>query len=359
MVTLPDTESTQSPKMQPADKRKHDTAGLLHLSSSPHIRDTQTVPDIMKWVIIALAPAFAMSLTFFTWRAFILTVVSVLSAMGTEWAIARFFKRPSTLGDYSAALTGLLIAFNMPPSIPWWMPITGSVFAIGVAKMAFGGLGANFINPALAGRAFMIANYPAAMTDFTAPHFGTISGIDGVTGATVLTSIKDAFGTGNYDPSVFSESIWPLFLGNVGGSIGETSAVALLLGGIILAFKKIIDIRIPLVYILTVFLLFWISNGSGGSLFSSQAMIAPIVHILGGGLMLGAIFMATDMVTSPITPKGRFIFAAGCGFLTFMIRKFGGYPEGVTYSILLMNLVVPLIDRYTRPKIYGKVIKSD
>ncbi|KMQ50481.1 Electron transport complex protein RnfD [Chitinispirillum alkaliphilum] len=359
MPTLPDTESKKSKAQGPTGATQESTE-LLHISSSPHIRDTQTVPSMMKWVIIALIPAFVSSLVFFSWRAVIITVVSVLAAVGTEWAINKYFKRPETITDFSAALTGLLLAFNLPSSIPWWMPVVGSVFAIAVAKLAFGGLGSNFINPALAGRAFLIANYPAAMTNFAPPNFGTLSGgLDAISAATPLGVIKDSLANGTFDPSMYGETISALFLGNVGGSLGETSALALLIGGFILVWKKIIDFRIPLFYIGTVFLLFWISNGSGYSHFSSQAMVLPLIHVLGGGLMLGAIFMATDMVTSPITSKGRIIFAVGCGFLTFIIRKFGGYPEGVTYSILLMNLTVPLIDRYTRPTIYGEVKKGD
>ncbi|MDG5817009.1 RnfABCDGE type electron transport complex subunit D [Chitinispirillales bacterium ANBcel5] len=356
MTTVPKT--TTSNQNQQSISPQVDEKMLLHLSTSPHIRQPMAVPEIMKWVILALMPAFVSSVIFFGWRSIMLTVVSVGSAVGTEWFINKYFKRPCTIKDYSAVLTGLLLALNFPATLPWWTAVIGSVFAIALAKLAFGGLGSNFINPALAGRAFLVASYPAAMTNFNAPFFGSISGIDGVSGATPLSNIKDAFLAGNFDPQLFSSALRSLSIGNVGGCIGETSAIALLLGGLILVWKRIIDIRIPLSYIGTVFILFWLSNGSG-SFFNSASLITPTYHVLAGGLLLGAIFMATDMVTSPITPKGRIIFGIGCGVLTFTIRKFGGYPEGVTYSILLMNLIVPLIDRYTRPKIYGEVMKRD
>ncbi|MFP4162954.1 MAG: RnfABCDGE type electron transport complex subunit D [Chitinispirillaceae bacterium] len=330
----------------------------LHLSSSPHFRAGVTVPIIMMVVILAMIPAFAASVIFYGWRAIILTAASVGSAVGTEWLINRFLKRPQTIGDFSAVITGILVAFNVPPMLPIWMVVIGSAFAIGVAKMVFGGLGANFINPALAGRAFLMANFPAAMTSFSAPFFGNMSGIDGITAATPLEAIKTAFAEGTYQTTQYADALKELFLGNVGGSIGETSAVALLLGGIFLMAIRVVDYRIPLSYIGTVFALFWIANGSGGH-FTLSSLVTPTYHVLAGGLLLGAFFMATDMVTSPITPRGRILFGFGCGVLTFVIRKFGGYPEGVSYSILLMNLVVPLIDRYTRPTIYGEVVKRD
>jgi len=331
----------------------------LNLSSSPHIRHPKTVPDIMRWVVIALCPALMASILFFGWRAIFLTCVSVSFAVLTEYSITRITGKPKSIGDFSAVITGILLAFNVSPVLPWWMLALGSVFSIGVAKMAFGGLGSNFINPALAGRAFLLACYPAAMTSWIAPQGiikGTLSGFDGMTRATPLACFKTAVADGTLTNLNFQDALWNLFIGNVGGCIGETSAVALLLGAIILWYKKIIGFRIPFIYIGTVFLLYWLFNGSG-SLFSSTAIAIPLFQILSGGLFLGAFFMATDMVTSPITPGGKVYFALGCGVLTFIIRKFGGYPEGVSYSILIMNLFVPLIERYTRPSIYGKVNK--
>jgi electron transport complex protein RnfD len=311
----------------------------------------------MLLVIIAMTPSFIASIIFFGFKAILLTAVCVGASVGTEWVINSAFKKTQTIGDLSAVVTGILVAFNLPPSLPLWMAALGSVFAIAVAKMVFGGLGANFINPALAGRAFLMANYPAEMTNFPPTNFGSVNGLaDGISSATPLGAINAAFHNGSYQVSEFAQALPQLFLGNVGGTIGETSALAIIIGGIFLIAGRIIDFRIPLSYIGTVFFLFWIANGSGGY-FTLESIITPTFHILAGGLLLGAFFMATDMVTSPITPNGRIIFGAGCGILTFIIRKYGGYPEGVSYSILLMNLVVPLIDRYTRPTIYGEVKK--
>lgn len=332
---------------------------LLTISSSPHIRHNRTVPEIMMWVIIALIPAFIASFLFFGLRAIFLTCVSVISAVLTESIIVRLMKKSSTTNDFSAVITGILLAFNVSPSLPWWMMVIGSVFSIAVAKMAFGGLGCNFVNPALAGRAFLMASYPAAMTSWVAPDGiinGTLSGLNGVTGATPLAVFRNAAENGSLISLNLQDALHSLFIGNVGGCIGETSVIALLIGGIILWSKRIIGLRIPLIYISTVFILFWLSNGTK-ELFSYNSLIIPLFQILSGGLFLGAIFMATDMVTSPITPKGKIYFALGCGLLTFIIRKFGGYPEGVSYSILIMNLFVPLIERYTRPEIFGKVTK--
>jgi electron transport complex protein RnfD len=248
------------------------------------------------------------------------------------------------------------------------MVVLGSAFSIGIAKMAFGGLGCNFINPALAGRAFLMASYPAAMTTFIAPKFGSSDGLsaitsssssimDAISSATPLANFKQAMANGSFQALDFQDALHNLFIGNVAGCLGETSTLALLIGAIILWYKRIIGFRTPIIYIGVVFILYWLFNGSG-EYFTSSAIIIPFYQILSGGLFLGAIFMATDMVTSPITPKGKIFFALGCGLLTFVIRKFGGYPEGVSYSILLMNLFVPLIERYTRPKIYGEVKKS-
>ncbi len=344
---------------------------ILHLSSSPHIRYTETVPSMMRAVVLALIPAFAASIYFFGMRALFLTIVCIVSCLLTEYLIARFLvKRESTITDLSALVTAVLLAFNLPPALPWWMAVLGSVFAIGVAKWTFGGLGNNFINPALAGRAFLLASYPAAMTIWTAPRGGTLNGLsadgltsvstgpatDAITSATPLAAFQNAVREGSFQALDFQDALGNLFLGNVGGCIGETSALALLMGAAFLLYKRVIGFKIPVAYIGTVFLLFWLFNGTG-ELFTSDALIIPMYQVLAGGLMLGALYMATDMVTSPLTPRGKLIFGLGCGILTFVIRRFGGYPEGVSYSILLMNLMVPLLDRYTRPRVYGKVLK--
>jgi electron transport complex protein RnfD len=305
--------------------------------------------------------------------AVLITAVCIISAVASESAANLILKKSQSAGDLSAVVTGMLVAFNVSPSLPLWMAALGSVFAIVVAKMVFGGLGCNFINPALAGRAFLVASYPAPMTNFPPTKFGSInglgeaasagssatpagSGVAAVSSATPMGAIKSAFADGSYAAADFAAALKDLFFGNVGGCIGETSALALLIGGIFLIAIRAVDIRIPLAYIATVFVLFWIANGTGTH-FTAGALVAPTFHILGGGLFLGAFFMATDPVTSPITPRGRVIFGIGCGLLVFVIRKYGGYPEGVSYSILLMNLVVPLIDRCTRPAIYGEVKK--
>ncbi len=339
------------------------TISLLHVSCSPHIRHNEQVPSIMLAVVLALLPAFIASILFFGIRSLLLTCVSIVFCLLTEWVIVRFLlKKPSTLGDYSALVTGILLAFNLPPDLPLWMAALGAVFAIGVVKMAFGGLGNNFINPALAGRAFLMASYPASMTQFSETYFGSLNGlaekIDAISGATPLAAFKELILSENFQALDFQSAFPDLLTGNVGGCIGETSCIALLLGAVFLLYKRIIGFSIPISYIGTVFILFWCFNGITFDLLSSDAIIIPVFQTLSGGLMLGAFFMATDMVTSPITSKGRIIFGIGCGILTFLIRKFGGYPEGVSYSILIMNLFVPMIDRYVRPKLYGKVKKS-
>ncbi|MCL2183372.1 MAG: RnfABCDGE type electron transport complex subunit D [Chitinispirillia bacterium] len=359
----------------------------LHLSGAPHVRSRMSVPMIMGAVLIALVPSFVASVVFFGTSAVLLTLVCIAAAVAAEFFANLIMKRPQTIGDCSAVITGVLVAFNVSPSLPLWMGALGSVFAIIVAKMVFGGLGCNFINPALAGRVFLIASYPAPMTSFPATNFGSINGldaksltgalnewsilppdaaasaslsaaVDAVTSATPLEAIKSTSILDSYAANIteFHKALTDLFVGNVGGCLGETSAVALLAGGIFLMAIRAIDFRIPFFYILTVFGLFWLTNGTS-TYFTVDALITPTFHILAGGLFLGAFFMATDPVTSPITPNGRIIFGVGCGLLTFVIRKYGGYPEGVSFSIVLMNLVVPLIDRCTRPAIYGEVKK--
>jgi electron transport complex protein RnfD len=332
-----------------------------NISVSPHIRDRDSVSSIMLTVVISLIPALAASIYFFGRQAAMLVSVCVISCLAIEWLVTKFLlRKPNTLTDFSALVTALLLAFNLPPSLPWWMAVIGSLVAIGIAKLAFGGLGNNFINPALAGRAFLMAAYPASMTTWTAPLKGTMSGlsnaVDAISQATPLAAFSAAVKSGSFQALDFQEAIFNLFIGNRGGCLGETSVIALLAGAMILLYRRVIGFSIPVFYIATVFILFWIFNGTGGYV-TSDALIVPFYQILSGGLMLGAWFMATDMVTSPITRTGKIIFGAGCGILTFVIRKYGGYPEGVSYSILLMNLVAPHIDRFTRPRIYGKVKK--
>jgi Na+-translocating ferredoxin:NAD+ oxidoreductase subunit D len=303
---------------------------MYTVSSSPHIRTKTTVQTVMRDVLIALLPATIAGIYFFKIQALLVMLVSVISCIGFEALWQKLTKQKITVFDLSAAVTGLLLAFNMPASVPLWIPVVGSAFTIIIVKQFFGGVGQNIMNPALAGRAFLLASWPVQMTNWT---------VDGVSAATVLGILKEGNGA---LPSLFN-----VFIGNVGGTIGETSALALLLGAAYLLFKKIISWHIPVVYIGTVFVLTFVFGRTG--FMSGNALY----EILAGGLMLGAFFMATDYTTSPITRKGQVIFAVGCGLVTSVIRLYGGYPEGVSYSILFMNLFVPLIDKYTKPRVFG------
>lgn len=309
----------------------------FRVSATPHVRSNESIQGIMRDVIIALLPATVMGVYYFGMKALLLIIVSVASAMIFEALYQKLMHKPVTVSDLSAAVTGLLLAMNMPASAPVWVPIVGSAFAIIIAKQLFGGLGQNFINPALAARAFLLASYPTAMTTWTAPgNFGA----DMTAVATPLADLKAGVIT-----SVSNSQMMDALLGNVGGCIGETCAVALIIGGIYLMVRHVISWRIPVIYILTVFVLTFAFGRNGVRL--------PVYELFVGGLMLGAFFMATDYASSPISPLGQIIFAVGCGLLTTLIRIFGGYPEGVSYSILIMNLFVPLIDRFTEPKIFG------
>jgi electron transport complex protein RnfD len=285
---------------------------------------------IMAWVIASLAPAGVVGAFLLGARSLLVMAAGVISCVAAEAIWQKCTKQPVTVSDLSAAVTGLLLAYNVPPAIPLWMVVCGGVFAMIIVKHFFGGLGQNILNPALAGRAMMLICWPVAMTTWT---------IQGVSGATPLAALKWTEGSGAL-PSVADA-----FLGNIGGCIGETSALALIVGGCLLLFKGIISWRIPVIYIATVAVIQALLGRSGG----------PLLEIFTGGLMLGAFFMATDYTTSPMTPKGQAFFALGCGIITSLIRSFGGYPEGVSYSILIMNLTAPVIDRLTMPRILGEV----
>lgn len=302
------------------------------LSSSPHIRDNDSTKSIMRDVIIALIPATIAGVYFFKTQALFVILTTVISCVATEYAWQKITKRPITIGNYSSVVTGLLLAFNVPPTLPLWMAVVGSVFTILIVKEFFGGIGQNIVNPALAGRAFLLACYPVAMTTWK---------IDGITSATPLAILKSH--QGNL-PSLYS-----VFIGHVGGCIGETSALALLIGAAYLFYKRIITWHIPVSYIATVLILTTIVGRNG--LMTGNG----IYELFAGGLMLGAFFMATDYTTSPMTANGQIVFGIGCGFLATVIRIFGGYPEGVSYSILIMNLFVPLIDKYVTPRVFGEV----
>jgi len=338
-------------------------SALLHVSTSPHIRQKGEVPSIMLSVVGALCPAFIGSLFFFGFNALLLMLTSVAAAVVAEWGLRRAFKQKSSVGDYSAIVTGMLLALSLPPTLAPWMAAVGSVFAVIVVKMAFGGIGNNFMNPALAGRAFLLISYPAAMTHWTAPLHGTICGLarggmDVVSGATPLAYFNNAAASGNFHPLDFQESLPNLFWGACGGCSGETSAALLLLGALYLWYKRIIGFTIPVAFIGTVFIASWLFNGTG-YFFTSEAFIVPFYQLFSGGLMLGALFMATDPVTTPITLPGRILFGLGCGGLTWMLRKYGGSPEGVCFAILLMNCCAPLIDKCIRPRYYGEMRKSE
>ncbi len=300
-------------------------------TAAPHILSERNVTSVMRDVIIALIPAIIGSIYFFGFNAIKLTLIAVVAAVLTEFIIQKLTKKPVAITDLSAVITGILLAFNIPPTAPWWIAVIGSVFAIAIAKQAFGGIGQNFINPALAGRAMLLASWPVIMTTWVSP------GADAVSTATPLALLK----TGGELPPLFDT-----FIGNIGGTIGETSVVLLLIGGIYLMVRGVISWRTPLTYILTVAIMTLIFGGG----------VTPMLyHLCSGGLMLGAFFMATDYPTTPITPKGKIIFGIGAGILTAVIRLKGGYPEGVSYSILLMNLATPLIEKFTQPKVFGEV----
>lgn len=318
----------------------------LLVSVSPHIRCEESIPRIMWTVNLALAPAALFSAWLFGLPAVLNMLAGIAAAVATEYGIQRWRGKDITVEDGSAFLTGLLLAMNVPATIPWHMTVTGAVVAVAVAKHTMGGLGYNIFNPALIGRAFMLASWPVAMTTWPSVPAARV---DSVTSATPLGILK----LQGYDKLVesfgsHSDMYWALFTGLRGGSAGETSAILLLLGGLYLIYRGYINWQVPFAMIGTLGALSWIFGGQAG-LFSGD----PLLHILSGGLILGAFFMATDMVTIPITLKGQIIFAAGAGALVVLIRLAGGYPEGVCYAILLMNAVTPLIDRLIKPVKYG------
>ena len=306
----------------------------LVMSSSPHIRSPRDTRAIMLDVIIALIPALIASVIFFGFYTLLITAISVIFCVGFEWLYRFLLKKHNTIGDLSAVVTGLLLAFTLPPTAPWWLPIIGALFAVVLVKQLFGGIGKNFLNPALAGRAFLFS-YPVLMTSWKAAAFQG----DAWTGATPLASLHAG--------TLASDSLGAMFIGNIGGCIGEVSALALLLGGAWLVYRKVITLRIPVSYLATVAVITFIfPRGNNCFLWMLQ-------NLFSGGLLLGAIFMATDYCTSPVTPKGQIIFGIGCGLITVLIRYFGSYAEGVSYAILIMNLTVWMLDKATAPRRFG------
>lgn len=302
---------------------------LLNVSSNPHIRSHDTTAKIMLMVVIALLPASAFGIFHFGLRALLLILISIATCVLTEYTYEKLMHRKITIGDFSAVVTGLLLALNLPVSAPWWIPVIGGVFAILIVKQLFGGLGQNFMNPALGARCFLLISFTGRMTNFA---------FDGFTGATPLAALKAGE----------SVNLMDMFLGNTAGTIGETSVLAILLGAAILLWFGIIDLRIPGTYLAS-FALFAVLFGGHG--LDGQYLVA---QLCGGGLMLGAFFMATDYVTTPITKKGQLVYGCILGILTGLFRIFGNAAEGVSYAIIIGNLLVPLIEKLTPPTAFGK-----
>ncbi len=325
----------------------------LIATSNPHIRGSETTRSIMLDVIIAMLPALIWAVIKFGLEALILTAVSVIGCVFFEWAYRAIMKKPQSVGDLSAVVTGMLLAFVCPPSTPLWMILIGDFFAIIVVKQLFGGIGKNFVNPALAGRAFLLGSYAGVMTTWVdpsqskAPLFGGVA--DAVTAATPLAIMK----SGDMAALTSTYTVADMFWGNIPGSMGEISVLMLLIGGVYLIARKVINWHTPVSYIATVAVLTFLFPKYG------TGVEWMLYSIFGGGLMLGAFFMATDYATSPVTKKGQLIFGVGCGLFTVLIRYFGSYNEGVCYSIMVMNLFVALIDKYTKPVRFGVVKKEE
>lgn len=330
----------------------------LIVSPSPHIHSVENTQRIMRDVIIALSPSLLVSIYFFGFSAIKLALIGVISCVAVEYVIQKYILKTSvTINDYSAALTGLLLALNLPPSSPGWLVLVGSIVAIGVAKMTFGGLGQNIFNPALVGRVFLLVSFPVLMTDWSIPDAWFREGVDAATGATPLAIIKEGVANGMTVDQIIAANpdisyIHMLFT-KIGGSVGEVSALALIVGFVYLLIRKVIKPHIPLSIIGTVALvsgIFW--------LIDPTKYTDPIFNILTGGVLLGSIYMATDYVTSPMSDRGMVIYGVGIGLLTVLIRYFGSYPEGVSFAILIMNMAVPLLNKYCKPKRFSKEVRN-
>jgi len=320
------------------------------VSPSPHVHSGESIQKIMYGVLYALIPAFLVSIYAFGFDALIVTFTAVVSCLLFEWLIQRYLLHGKiSIFDGSAAITGVLLAFNVPSSLPLWMIIVGSFVAIGIGKMSFGGLGKNPFNPALVGRVFLLMSFPAHMTQWPKPMSGQFFA-DAVTGPTPLAVIKEGLAKGSSMTEIMADlpKISDLFLGIIGGSIGEISALALVLGGLYMMYKKIITWHIPVSILVTIFVFSGILH-----LVDMELYVRPVFHILTGGVLLGAIFMATDMATSPMTYKGMLVYGVGIGIITIAIRTFGAYPEGISFGILIMNACVPLINKSFRPTVFG------
>jgi electron transport complex protein RnfD len=329
---------------------------LLTVSGSPHVYDRTSVSKIMWGVVIALIPAMLVSFWYFGLGAVVITLAAVIFCVLLEYLIqTQILKEQTTISDGSAVITGILLAFNVPSNLPIWQLFIGCLVAIGVAKMSYGGLGKNPFNPALIGRVFLLISFPVDMTLWPLPIANRLVLTDAITGPTSLGVLKEGLLNQETVPELMSKlpDYTQMFLGNIGGSLGEVSALALIIGGFFMLYKKIITWPIPVSYLLSVFAFAGILH-----LINPDLYIDPLFHLLAGGLMLGAIFMATDMTTSPMTINGMLVFGFGCGILTVLIRVFGAYPEGVSFAILIMNATVPLINRGFKPKRFGEVVKN-
>lgn len=326
---------------------------LLTVSGSPHVHDRESVPKIMYGVVYAMIPAMLVSFYFFGLGAVQVMLVSILACLFFEWVIQKYLiKGPTTINDGSAIVTGILLAFNVPANLPAWIIIIGAFVSIGIAKMTFGGLGKNPFNPALVGRVFLLISFPVQMTSWPVPKpiFGGTAVTDAITGPTTLGIVKEGLRAGKSVPELMQQ-IPPYaqeLFGNQGGSLGEVSAIALLLGALFMFYKKIITWHIPVSYLLSVVIfsgIFW--------LIDPDQYFDPLFHLITGGMILGIFYMATDMVSSPVNTRAMLIFGAGCGLLTMIIRLWGAYPEGVSFAILIMNGFVPLLNRSLKPRRFG------
>ena len=321
------------------------------VSPNPHLHSKTTTAVLMRDVVIALLPAVIVSVVFYGWKELLVLAVSVLSCILIEWSVTKYLlRKPCTIGDWSAAVTGILLALNLPSTTPWWVVLIGAIVAIGVAKMTFGGLGQNVFNPALVGRVFLLISFPTYMTHWVQPQ--GLFGVDAVTGATPLGVIKEGLMQGASVPDLMAAhgySYSQMLFANIGGSAGEACAIALLVGFVYLLVRKVIKPWITLSILGTVAVvsaIFWLAN--------PMQFTDPLFNLLTGGLLLGSCFMATDYVTSPMSIKGGIIFGIGIGFITLMIRYFGSYPEGVSFAILIMNSTVPLLNNWFHQKKYGR-----
>jgi electron transport complex protein RnfD len=331
-------------------------SNLLTVSPSPHIHQEQTISRIMWDVIFAMLPAFAFSVYVFGLGALMVTLIAVLSAVFFEYMITKYLlKREPDIMDGSAIVTGMLLAFNVPTNLPWWLVVIGSFVAIGIGKMSFGGLGNNPFNPALVGRVFLLISFPVQMTTWPVPFESRMSITDVVTGATPLGFIKDGLKNGESLISLMQEVPGHIdfFLGTQPGSMGEISGLLLMIGFLYMVIRKVITWHIPVIVIGTMFIFsgfLWLGN--------PDRFVDPLFQILTGGALLGAIFMATDYVTSPMTIRGIVIYSVGIGVITILIRVFGAYPEGISFAILIMNAFVPLLNKYLKPSRFGEKVKN-